>query len=50
MSATTLALRPVTKYVGERCSSVTCSQSPAMAGTSVAAVAPEPMTSTCLPL
>ena len=35
--------------VGVRCSIVTCSASPAMAGMSVAAVAPEPITTTFLP-
>ena len=36
--------------VGERCSIVTWAQSSAMAGMSVAAVAPEPITTTFLPL
>ena len=49
VSASSLALRPVMKKVGERCSMVTCAQRSAMAGISVAAVAPEPMTTTFLP-
>ena len=49
MSATSFTFGRDTKYVGERWSIVTCSHSPAIAGTSVAAVAPEPITSTCLP-
>ena len=36
--------------VGERCSMVMCSTSGAMDGTSVTAVAPEPITTTFLPL
>ena len=36
-------------YVGERCSIVTCAAVSASAGTSVTAVAPEPMTTTRLP-
>ncbi len=38
-----------TIYVGERWSIVTCSASPAIAGTSVTAVAPQPITTTRLP-
>jgi hypothetical protein len=49
MLATSLAFGPVQKYVGDRCRTVTCAHSPAMAGTSVAAVVPEPMTMTVLP-
>jgi hypothetical protein len=49
VSASSLALRPVMKKVGERCSMVTCAHWPAIAGISVAAVAPEPMTTTRLP-
>ena len=48
-SAIAIALRPVRKKVGERCSIVTCAQSAAIAGISVAAVAPEPITTTFLP-
>ena len=36
-------------YDGERCSIVTCPAVPAIAGTSVTAVAPLPMTTTFLP-
>ncbi|CAJ0692434.1 hypothetical protein LMG19089_01001 [Ralstonia edaphis] len=36
-------------YVGERCSIVTCCAVPAIAGTSVTAVAPLPITTTRLP-
>ncbi len=36
-------------YVGERCSIVTCAASGAIAGTSVTAVAPLPITTTRLP-
>ena len=49
-SANRLRFSPVKKYVGERCSTVTCVASSAMAGTSVAAVAPEPITITSLSL
>src|SRR5262249_1433395 len=35
--------------VGERCSIVTCPQASAIPGMMVAAVAPEPITTTCLP-
>jgi len=45
-----MALRPVRKKVGERCSMVTWAHRPASAGTSVAAVAPEPMTATRFPV
>ncbi len=38
-----------TMYVGERCSIVTCSARSAIAGTSVTAVAPLPITTTRLP-
>ena len=48
-SAIWIALRPVRNQVGERCSMVTWRHSSAMAGTIVAAVAPEPMTRTFLP-
>ena len=37
-----------TTYVGERCSIVTCEACRAMLGTSVIAVAPEPITTTFL--
>ncbi len=37
-------------YDGERCSIVTCAASPAIAGTSVTAVAPLPITTTFLPV
>ena len=36
-------------YVGERCSIVTCPAVPAIAGTSVTAVAPLPITTTFCP-
>jgi hypothetical protein len=36
-------------YDGERCSIVTCPARRAIAGTSVTAVAPLPITTTCLP-
>jgi len=48
-SAMATALRAVRKNVGERCSIVTWAQSVAIAGMSVAAVAPDPMTTTRLP-
>jgi hypothetical protein len=44
-----IALRPVRKKVGERCSIVTWPHSAAIAGINVAAVAPEPMTTTFFP-
>jgi hypothetical protein len=40
----------VSTYVGERCSMVMCAALSAMEGTSVTAVAPEPMTTTRLPV
>jgi hypothetical protein len=43
-----MALRPVMKNVGERCSIVSWAQASAIAGMMVAAVAPEPMTTTFL--
>ena len=49
MFAVSSWLRPVMKNVGERCSMVTCCAVPAMFGISVAAVAPEPMTTTRFP-
>jgi hypothetical protein len=49
LSASVFALRPVMNQVGDRCNMVTCAQRPASAGTSVAAVAPEPITTTRLP-
>jgi hypothetical protein len=48
-SASGIALRPVRYQVGERCSITTWPQSGAIAGINVAAVAPEPMTTTSLP-
>ncbi len=48
-SASSLRLAPTKKNVGERWSMVTCSQSYAMFGINVAAVAPEPITTTRLP-
>jgi hypothetical protein len=48
-SASGIALRPVLKNVGERCSIVTWPHSTEIAGISVAAVAPEPITTTVLP-
>ncbi len=50
VSARSLRFRPGMKYVGERWRTVTWAQSAAMAGTTVAVVAPEPMTRTFLPL
>ena len=41
---------PAATYVGERCSIVTCAASPAIAGTRVTAVAPEPITTTRFPV
>ena len=49
VSARSFTLRPLKKKVGERCSIVMWAQSGAIAGISVAAVAPEPITSTRLP-
>jgi hypothetical protein len=49
-SAMSMALRPMRKKVGERWSMVMWAQSGAMAGSTVAAVAPEPMTTTRWPL
>ncbi len=49
MSASSFTFCPMKKNVGDRCSIVMCSQSSAMAGMSVAAVAPDPMTTTRLP-
>ena len=48
MSATSLRFGRAEKYVGERCNMVMCAQSSAIAGIIVAAVAPEPMTTTFL--
>jgi hypothetical protein len=48
-SAISFTLRPDRKYVGERCTMVIRSTSGAIAGISVAAVAPDPMTATFLP-
>ncbi len=48
MSATSFSFGAGRKYVGERCSTVVCFVSAAIAGTTVAVVAPEPITSTFL--
>ena len=48
MSASSLVFGREMKKVGERWSIVTWAQSSAMFGMSVAAVAPEPITTTCL--
>jgi hypothetical protein len=49
VSARSLALRPVRKKVGERCSMVTCAQRRRSPAQRVAAVAPEPITTTACP-
>ena len=49
MSATSFVFGRAMKKVGERWTIVTCSHAGEIAGMSVAAVAPEPMTTTRLP-
>ena len=50
MSAVSFWFGAMKKNVGERCSIVTCAASDAMLGISVAAVAPDPITTTRLPV